>query len=77
MYHAFKVAVEVLIWIQLRRASRQEEHLQITLDRLAFQPSFHDFGMVYPQVIKNQKDFAGRRFDQRAQEFHQNLGGHG
>lgn len=77
MHHAFQVTVEVFIWIQLRGVGWQEEYFQIAFDCLALQPAFHDLGVVYPQVIQDQKDLAGRRFDQRAQKFLQYLGGHG
>jgi hypothetical protein len=77
MHHAFQVTVEVFIRIQLRGVGWQEEYFQIAFDCLALQPAFDDLGMVYPQVIQDQKDLAGRRFDQRAQKFLQDLGGHG
>ena len=77
MQHALQVTVEVFVRIQLRGVGRKEEYFQIAFDRLALQPALYDFGVVYPQVIQDQKDLAGRRFDQRTQKFLQDLGGHG
>jgi len=77
MHHGFQVTVEVLIRVQLRGVGWQEEYFQIAFDCLALQPAFHDLGVVYPQVIQDQKDLTGRRLDQRAQKFLQDLGGHG
>src|SRR5690554_5904427 len=77
MQHTLQVAVEVLVRIQLRGVGRKEEYFQIAFDRLALQPALYDFGVVYPQVIQDQKDLAGRRFDQCTQKFLQNFGGHG
>lgn len=76
MQHALQVTVEVFVRIQLRGVGRKEEYFQIAFDRLALQPALYDFGVVYLQVIQDQKDLAGRRFDQRTQKFLQDLGRH-
>ena len=68
MQHALQVTVEVFVRTQLRGVGRKEEYFQIAFDRLALQPALYDFGVVYPQVIQDQKDLAGRRFDPRTQK---------
>src|SRR5699024_248654 len=74
MYSGLKVAIQILIRIELRGVSRQVEHLDLVA--VLSQPAFDDLGMVNPQIIQNQKDFTVGVLDQTLHEVDQDIGVH-